>query len=46
MGLTLLGGHTYDEAAHLIGMAPGVVARQLREALRAERRHAGVPPTA
>ncbi|MFD7535129.1 hypothetical protein [Streptomyces sp. NPDC059819] len=43
LGLTLLGGHTYQEAAHLIGLAPDAAARQLRAALVTKRRQAGSP---
>ncbi|WP_167161014.1 hypothetical protein [Streptomyces sp. MBT27] len=46
LGLTLLGGHTYQEAANLIGLTPAVAARQLRAALLIERTERGAPPVA
>ncbi|MEU8967247.1 hypothetical protein AB0C89_36925 [Streptomyces sp. NPDC048491] len=43
LGLTLLGGHTYDQAAALLDLDPSLAAHHLHEALRPplEERHAG-----
>ncbi|NEB79120.1 hypothetical protein G3I40_28450 [Streptomyces sp. SID14478] len=38
LGVTLLGGHTYQQAAELFGLEAGVAARHLREELRAQHR--------